>query len=100
MATDDQGPCEACGRDQARTFHHLIPRSQHHRKWFKARFTRDEMGAGVMVCRDCHSAFHQFLSEKELGRDFHTLEALLGHPQIGRYVRWVSGQRGRHRTRT
>ena len=31
--------------------------------------------------------------EKELGRNYHTIDLLLAHPEIGKFVRWVSKQR-------
>jgi len=80
------------------TFHHLVPRSQHKRAWCKRRFDKQARQQGIDVCRDCHSAFHRFVSEADLARNHHTLEDLLAHEQIGRFVRWVATQRGRHRT--
>ena len=53
------------------------------------------MNRGAMLCTDCHSAIHKFVSEKELGRDWNTVEKLRTHPDIGRFVRWVSRQQGR-----
>lgn len=94
--------CPLCGRDQPLTKHHLIPRTVHKNKWFKKRFTREEMGTGVDVCRDCHSAIHKYIpSEKELGRSFNTLELLQEHEELSRYVKWLSRQRraGRHKVR-
>ena len=51
-----------------------------------------------MLCTDCHSAIHKFATEKELGRDWNTVEKLRQHPDIGRFVRWVSRQQGKQRT--
>jgi hypothetical protein len=80
------------------TFHHLVPRSQHKRTWCRRRYDATERQRGIDVCRDCHSAFHRFATESELARNHATLETLLEHPQIARFVQWVSGQSGRHRT--
>lgn len=93
------GACQLCARELELTFHHLIPRTLHSNKWFKKTFTRERMQSGLDLCRDCHSAIHQFVSEKELGRHVNTREALLAHPQIGRFVTWVATRRGRHKTR-
>jgi len=92
------GPCATCGRTMPLTFHHLVPRSQHKRSWCRKQFDRDARQQGIDVCRDCHSAFHRFATEVELARRYHTVEALLAHEDIGRFVRWVSRQSGRHRT--
>ena len=48
----------------------------------------------VDLCRDCHSAVHKFVpDQKELGRDLNTIEKLLGHPEISRYVEWAKKQK-------
>ena len=92
MASTKHGSCALCGRDAPLTFHHLIPRSLHSNKWFKKNFSRERMQEGVELCRDCHSAIHQAADEKELARHYNTLEALRAHPEIGRFVEWVSGR--------
>lgn len=90
MARCKHGKCEMCGREKDLTFHHLIPRTLHKNKWFKKNFTRDEMNTGIDVCRDCHSAIHDFIDEKTLGREYNTLEKLMTHEQISGFVKWVS----------
>jgi hypothetical protein len=100
MARTSHGPCATCGREMPLTFHHLVPKSQHKRTWCRKAFDRETRQRGIDVCRDCHSAFHRFASESELARRYATLEALLAHPEIGTFVRWVATQSGRHRTAT
>ncbi|WP_436716053.1 hypothetical protein U8335_28405 [Roseiconus lacunae] len=88
-----QGRCELCGRRTKRgtTEHHLIPRTCHRNKWFKKRYTRQLMQKTISVCHDCHRCIHRFVPrEKELGRSYNTIEDLLAHEQIGRFVEWVS----------
>ena len=84
--------CELCGRDsQVLTFHHLIPRCLHSNKWFKKRYTREQLSQGIMICKDdCHKMIHKFISEKELGRSFNTLEKLKRHQKVKKYIRWIS----------
>jgi len=94
---DHEGACELCERERRLTFHHLIPVTLHTNRWFKRNFSRDEMHRGVMLCRDCHDAVHRFIPHKELGRDFNTLDKLRAHPDVGRFVAWISRQRGRRR---
>ena len=49
------------------------------------------MQTTVPLCRDCHRAIHRLIPrEKELGRNYHTIDLLLAHPEIGKFVRWVS----------
>ena len=77
------GPCGLCLRERPLTFHHLIPRSLHSNKWFKKRFDRERMQAGIDLCRDCHTTVHRHLSEKELGRHYNTVESLLEQLRTG-----------------
>ncbi|MBN2294166.1 MAG: hypothetical protein JXM70_17195 [Pirellulales bacterium] len=81
--------CELCNCAPPHNFHHLIPRTLHSNKWFKKRYTREQMQAGLWLCKVCHGAIHdQIPSEKELGRNFNTKEKLLAHEQIARFVQW------------
>ncbi|MEO1615530.1 MAG: hypothetical protein AAFV88_06755 [Planctomycetota bacterium] len=92
----DTKPCRLCDRVTRRgtTEHHLIPRTCHSNKWFKKNFSREQMRTTISVCHDCHRAIHRFVPrEKELGRDYHTIELLLQHEQIARFVAWIRKQK-------
>ena len=81
--------CGLCRSEAANSFHHLIPRTVHANKWFKKRLTREEIRSGVELCRQCHNAIHDFIpDEKELGRHYNTVEKLLTHAQVAKYVEW------------
>jgi hypothetical protein len=89
MQHDPPVPCALCGCEKAHNFHHLFPRTVHGNKWFKKRFTAEAMREGIDVCRACHRAIHDLVpDEKELGRHYHTLEKLLAHPEVAKYVAW------------
>lgn len=84
-------PCELCGRVRKLTFHHLIPKTLHSNKWFEKNFSKEEMRTrGLYLCRECHSAIHRYLSEKDLGRSYNTKEKLLAHEEVGKFVEWIS----------
>ena len=88
--------CDLCQREVKRgtTEHHLIPRAMHSNKWFKKRYSREQMRRTVPLCRDCHRAVHNLVpSEKQLGRELNTIEALLAHPEIAKFVGWIAKQR-------
>jgi hypothetical protein len=81
--------CGLCESDAAHNFHHFIPRTLHTNKWFKRRYTRQQMQAGLDLCKACHSAIHDLIpDEKELGRNYNTKEKLLAHPKLAGYVKW------------
>ena len=85
--------CELCQCEPAHNFHHFIPRTLHRNKWFKKRYAREQMRQGIEVCKSCHHAIHDLVpDEKELGRHVNTLEKLLSHPEIGKYVQWKRGR--------
>ena len=81
--------CQLCESEDAHNFHHFIPRTLHSNKWFKKRYSREQMREGVYLCKSCHSTIHDLIpDEKELGRHYNTQEKLLAHPQVANYVKW------------
>ena len=90
--------CELCDREVALTFHHLIPRTLHSKKWFKKNFSHEELNLGLMLCRDCHDAIHRFIPEKDLGKTYNTKEKLLAVPKVSDFCKWISTRGGRHKT--
>lgn len=90
----DDGSCELCTRPLPLTFHHLIPRHLHHRRWFRERYTVMEMRLrGAWLCRECHAFIHEHFDEATLGRRLNTVEALKSEPVIARHVEWAARQR-------
>lgn len=79
-----------CGRVvERRTRHHLIPRTRHGNKRVKRTFSREELNRTVPLCPACHRQIHRALTEKALEREYNTVQALLSHPDISRFVRWI-----------
>ena len=82
--------CELCGRAaQDLTRHHLIPRTRHKNKRNKKMFDRQEIHRTVDLCRPCHRHIHATLDNKTIEREYNTVEALLSHPDISRFVAWI-----------
>ena len=88
--------CELCGRDVNEvTKHHLIPRARHANKWNQKQFDRSDVKFRVAwLCRPCHKQIHVELTEKQLERDYNTLEALKAHPEISKFVNWIKDKPG------
>ena len=83
------GTCELCGRTEiALTEHHLIPRARHNKA------VRRDYGGDrnkvAMICRPCHSQIHGLFTEKELERKYSTIELLKAHPDVIKWIEWVS----------
>ncbi len=83
--------CDLCGRtvDEV-TKHHLIPRTRHANKQNKREFDRTEVRTRLaLLCRPCHKQVHAVLTEKQLERDYNTLESLKAHEEIGKFIEWI-----------
>lgn len=88
--------CALCGRAVALSFHHLIPRKNHRKPWYRRHFSVEEMRSrGIWLCRECHSAVHHFFDEQTLGRRLNTLTALQADPLIQRHLAWARKLRAR-----
>ncbi|SHF87861.1 HNH endonuclease [Marisediminitalea aggregata] len=87
--------CACCGRTTYLTFHHLIPRKMHRRPHFKKHYSKAELAAGVMVCRQCHNGIHKFYNEMVLAKQLNTLPLLLSDPTLSAHFAWVSRQKVR-----
>ena len=82
--------CELCQREVPSTSrHHLIPRTLHNNKWFKRRYTREELHETVDLCRDCHGQIHKFISHKEMGRTYNSIDMLLSHEHVSNFIEWL-----------
>ncbi len=85
--------CELCGSiDDYLNFHHLIPRTLHSNKFFEKRYDKSYMRShGIWICKvHCHKQIHEFISEKEMGLNYNTLETLREHPEVKKFVDWRS----------
>lgn len=87
--------CNLCERENLElTFHHLIPKCQHKRNWCKKKFTKEEMKkSGINVCIECHKNIHRLISNVELAKFYYTLELLLEHPKIKKFLGWIKKQK-------
>ena len=80
--------CALCGRSvPTLTEHHLIPRSQGRRRGVRAH----ELPT-VQLCAACHKFLHATFSNAELAQDHTTVQALLTHDDVRRFVAWIRRQ--------
>jgi len=84
------GICAICEREETLTRHHLIPKTRHHNKRNKREFDRAEVKRTVGICRPCHSQIHALVTEKELERDYRTIEKLREIPELMKFAQWIS----------
>lgn len=71
--------CPLCLRpipESEKDAHHLVPKSKGGRET-------------QYLHRVCHRQIHALLTETELARVFNSVEALLQHPEVARFVSWI-----------
>jgi hypothetical protein len=72
--------CTLCGRvilPEHRDEHHLVPKSRGGKET-------------LPLHRICHMQIHALFSEAELEKSYPTVSALLDHPEMQKFVAWVS----------
>ncbi|PWN39163.1 hypothetical protein IE81DRAFT_43318 [Ceraceosorus guamensis] len=90
------GECELCERCMMLTEHHLIPKTTHQELLRRGIFTKREMQTRIsMLCRPCHSFIHAKIDEMALATTYNSLDTLLSRPDIYKWARYASKQRGR-----
>ncbi|RSK43193.1 HNH endonuclease [Hymenobacter rigui] len=73
------GQCGLCGREVQHTSrHHLVPREEGGR-----------YGPVVELCQPCHSTIHLLLDNRQLARQYNTIELLREAPELQVYLHWV-----------
>ena len=85
--------CEFCGKNNQLTYHHLIPKCLHGKKYYQKRYTSKFLNENtIQLCSDCHKEVHKFFNEKELAKKYNTLELLLNNEKIKNYILWIKKQ--------
>jgi len=75
------GKCELCGREGIKlTNHHLVP---------KQKKGRNEQDNYAKVCIPCSKQIHALFTNKELKREYNTIEKLKSSAKIKKWVGWV-----------
>ncbi|MDZ7709800.1 MAG: HNH endonuclease [Roseovarius sp.] len=82
-AATDTPLCPLCQRpipaNARQSVHHLIPKLK-----------GGKGGPVVRLHQICHNEIHATLTEAELARGYHTIEALRAHPRLARFIAWVA----------
>jgi hypothetical protein len=81
------GICELCDLGEVPlTDHHLIPRMRHNKR-VKRDFGK-ERNKTLDMCKPCHRQLHKLFTEKQLEREYNTLEKLKANPEVQRWIEW------------
>lgn len=78
----DDPICPLCQRpippEAKQSQHHLIPKLR-----------GGKGGETVLLHQICHNEIHATLTETELARSYHTIDALRSHPRLEKFITWV-----------
>jgi hypothetical protein len=81
-------PCELCGRTTVPlTKHHLVPRARHSKR--VKRDLGEDRNKTAMLCRPCHDQLHGLFTEKELEREYFTVDLLKRNQNVRDWIEWV-----------
>lgn len=69
------------------TEHHLVPRSQGRRRGVRV----GDLPT-VQLCAACHKFLHRTFTNAQLAEEYRTVDALLTHEAVRRFVAWVRTQ--------
>ena len=64
--------------------HHLIPKTHGNRN--KDAHQKSNL---VLIHKICHSKIHHTFSENELFSYYHTVERIVEHPEMVKFIKWV-----------
>jgi len=90
---EEEQICLLCNRRTELTFHHLIPKKVHGRKFYKKKYSKQELNQGIDICVLCHTGIHRLYDESTLGKRLNKLEVLLDDEVLARHFKWVSKQK-------
>lgn len=72
--------------------HHLIPRTLHHKKKIKKEFDRVQLNHAINLCNPCHNQIHSLFTEKELGRQYYSLELIMANSDMMKFAAWIKNK--------
>jgi hypothetical protein len=84
MKMSNEQECPLCTRnvpEKKLSDHHLVPRCR-----------GGTSGETVLICRDCHDAIHSLFSNKQLEKDYNSVDALLTNERLVAHVKWLAKQ--------
>ena len=82
--------CELCDREVDEVQgHHLIPQTRKSRRVKRDR-SKEERTGKIWICRACHDNLHALFTEKKLELELNSLDRLKSHPDVEKFIQWIS----------
>ena len=95
-AAQQPGTCQLCARDWLPlTEHHLWPRDVHKKYLKRHLMTPADRLQKIHICRQCHTHLHKTFDNETLADDYHSLDSLLQHEAIQRWITYARKQKPR-----
>jgi len=73
--------CQICQRETPQEHlekHHLVPKAKHGAKLDT-----------IFVCCSCGNQLHLLFSNKELAKEYNTIEKILSSEKIQKWIKWI-----------
>ncbi len=93
LEKEEQSVCPFCNRETDLTHHHLIPKKVHGRKFYKKKYSKVELNAGIDICIMCHKGIHNLYDEVTLAKQLNNADLLLDDEALAKHFKWVSKQK-------
>lgn len=88
--------CALCEQPSHLTFHHLVPKRLHDKRWVRERYDVATLrNRGIWICRSCHDFLHAAFDERTLAERLDSVETLREDPAVARHIAWASKQKRR-----
>ena len=90
--------CEICDRSWIPlTYHHLVPRQIHAKAIKRGWHEEWRLNSVAWLCRACHSFVHRVVSNEELGKEYWSVERLMGREDVQNWANWIGRVRWKAR---
>jgi hypothetical protein len=95
-AAPEDRRCMLCGQPSHLTFHHLVPKDLHDKRWVRERYSIETLrNRGIWICRPCHNFLHAKFDVRTLAEQLDSIETLRQEPAVAKHIAWASRQRRR-----
>ena len=87
--------CELCQRANMKlTFHHLIPRKMHSKKYVQKVHPNIELNRhGISLCIPCHKQLHKLFTHRELALEYYSADRIIASERMKAAIKFNAKQK-------